>query len=577
VVQISGTMIGSVMPTTPTGRKALKFASLTWLSQLFRRERSGHVREEPSASSISGRKSGPVSGRGLDLDSIEDMMNRRLRMFWIRHTWFVVSFSLLALCALTALTIFFSTKPTDLRVAVGPAGSDDVRFVEKLGQKLAAEHQPLRIVPLIMNDPVAVSDIHGKSDFDLAVVRGNMVLSADWPVVAILRQNVVALIVPPESARAPLPPPPKPPEAKPVKGKKAKAAAKPKPAAKKKDADDSDDDAPPKKNTPKVADLAGKTVGIVTSTDSGPELLDVILKHYGIPKDKVKALEIPQSELKNAIYNRRVDYVLVAGPQTGKAIEDAITASSSATEGPGFIEIDQAEGIGKRAPPYDSAEVPAGAFGGVPPQPDDKLTTLSYPLYLVARRTFSDDKIAAFSKFVYNARQSFAYDLPGSIAIESPSTDKDAAVLVHNGTQIYLGDNFKSFFDKYGDWIFYGLLVGPVIGSGVAGAVGFSRAGKNTQRIRQLHRLLQLVKRARAVTSVEELDQLQDEADSILGETIQQTERGALDEIGLATFSLAIDQCRHALAEQRSLLVLRPENVQPHRAMPKGGTVAAAE
>ena len=53
-----------------------------------------------------------------------------------------------------------------------------------------------------------------------------------------------------------------------------------------------------------------------------------------------------QTDLKGAIYNRKIEYVLVAGPQTGKVIEDAVTASSSATEGPSFIEIDQAEGIG---------------------------------------------------------------------------------------------------------------------------------------------------------------------------------------------------------------------------------------
>jgi TRAP-type uncharacterized transport system substrate-binding protein len=565
------------MPTA-SGLKAFKLVRFTWLTQLFRGRRSKPVQEQ-TPSSISARKAALISARGIDLDSIEDMMNRRLRLIWVRHTWLVVAFCFLAFCGLAALTVFYTTKPTVLKIAVGPTGSDDVRFVDKLGERMKNEHASMRLQPVVMSGPVSLSDIHGKPTFDLAVVRGNMALSTDWPVVAILRQNVVALIVPPESARAPLPAPPKPPEAKPAKGKKGKAvAAKPKPATKaKKGDDDSDDDATPKKNTPKIADLAGKTVGIVTSTDGGPELLDVILKHYGVPKDKVKTAQLAQAELKSAIYDRKVDVVLVAGPQTGKTIEEAVGAASSATEGPSFIEIDQAEGIGKRTPPYDSIEIPAGAFGGVPPQPDDKLTTLDYPLYLVARKNFNEEKIATFSKFLYTSRQALAYELPGVIAIESPSTDKDAAVLVHNGTTEYLGDNQKSFFDKYGDWIFYGLLVGPILGSGALGALGIFRADNNTQRIRQLLRLLQLVKRARAVTSIEELEALQDEADSILGETIQQTERGSLDEMGLATFSLAIEQARAALSEQRSLLVLRPENVQAHRSMPKGSPVVAAE
>ena len=94
----------------------------------------------------------------------------------------------------------------------------------------------------------------------------------------------------------------------------------------------------------------------------------------------------------------------------------------------------------------------------------------------------------------------------------------------------------------------------------------YFRADKNTQRIRQLHRLLQLIKRARSVQSIEELEKLQDEADVILGTAIQQAERGQLDESGIAIFTLAIDQARAALSEQRTVLLLKPEPT--HRMLP---------
>jgi len=360
-----------------------------------------------------------------------------------------------------------------------------------------------------------------------------MKLSTDWPVVAILRQNVVALMVPAPGAR----------EVR--KGPKGKA------------------EKPPKVET--VADFVGRKVGIVDGPNGGAELLDVILTHYGVPQDKVIIVHVNPDDLKAAIHDNKVDVVLVAGPATGQLIHDAVVAASHGKEGPKFIEIDQAEGIGKRTPPYDSVDIPKGAFGGVPPEPTDELTTLSYPLYLVARKNLNSDKIATFSKLLYASRQSLAYELPGTIAIESPSTDKDSAVLVHPGTADYLGDNQKTFFDRYGDDIFYGMLIIPVLGSGLAGLMSYFRADKNTRRIRQLHRLLQLIKKARTVTVVDELDVLQDEADHILAETIQQTERGQLDEIGIATFTLAIEQARLALSEQRTLLVLKPESVPRHQ------------
>src|SRR5262249_42214526 len=135
-------------------------------------------------------------------------------------------------------------------------------------------------------------------------------------------------------------------------------------------------------------------------------------------------------------------------------------------------------------------------------------------------------------------------------------------------------DNTKTFFDKWGDQIFYGMLIFPVIGSMLAGVAGYFRADKNMRRVRQLHRLLQLVRKARSVTSVDELDTLQGEADAILTEPTQLTERGQLDEIGLATFTLAIDQARAALSEQRSMLILRPDEVHPHRLLPRAGHAA---
>ena len=467
----------------------------------------------------------------FDLDSIEDTMNRRMRMIWVRYATFLSVLGFIGIVGLIALVVFLTTKASVMKMAVGPKGSKDVEFVEKLAEKFRSERAPIRIQPVITPGAVALADIHGKAPFDLAVVRGNLDLSTDWPVVAILRENVVVLIVPTPDAYAP---------------KRGRRHGK----------------------IEKVSELVGKRVGIVEGTDGGADLLSVILKHYGVPADKVKVVNVAPQDLKKAIHDDQIDVVLVSGPETGEAIGQAVSAASAGKEGPSFIEIDQAEAIGKRLPPYDSEDIVAGAFGGVLPEPDDKITTLKYPIYIVARKTFSADKVAVFAKWLYQARQSLAYQLSGIVAIESPSTDKDAAAIVHPGAAAYLGDNTQTFFDKYGNAIFYGLLIFPIIGSALAGVLSYFRADKNSQRIRQLHRLVQLIQRARTVQSIEELERLQDEADVILGTAIQQAERGQLDESGIAIFTLALDQARSALSEQRTVLFLKPGNEFGHRMLP---------
>ena len=217
---------------------------------------------------------------------------------------------------LVALTVYLTTKASVMKMAVGPKGSRDVEFVEKLAEKFRSERAPIRIQPVITPGAVALADIHGKAPFDLAVVRGNLDLSTDWPVVAILRQDVVVLIVPTPDAYAP---------------KRGRRHGK----------------------IEKVSELVGKRVGIVDSTDGGADLLNVILKHYGVPADKVKVVNVAPQDLKKAIHDDLIDVVLAAGPQTGDAVGQAVLAASAGKEGPSFIEIDQAEGIGKRLPPYE--------------------------------------------------------------------------------------------------------------------------------------------------------------------------------------------------------------------------------
>jgi hypothetical protein len=190
---------------------------------------------------------------------------------------------------------------------------------------------------------------------------------------------------------------------------------------------------------------------------------------------------------------------------------------------------------------------------------------LSFPQYLVARKTLSEATIESFSKLLYNSRQFLAHGLPGVVKVEAPSTDKDAALLVHPGTKTYLGDDQKTFFDKYGDGIFYGILIIPAFGSVITALASYFTVNRRARRIQLLHRLLQLMKKARSTDLLETLDQLEVEADKILAATILQAERNKLDEVGFRSFSLVIEQTRQAITARRIVLLecSRPQEAGP--------------
>jgi len=462
-----------------------------------------------------------------------------------------------------------------MKVAVGPSEGVDAKLMSVLGNRFVQDHDKIRIEIVPTDGPEQSAEVIAANRADLAVVRGDNRTSPDLPVVAILRQNVAVLVVPAPGLAAP---------------GAAAAAKKPRRAK-------------PEK-LEKVAQLPGHRVGLVTGNDATLDLLKLVLLHYGIvgdrivvksgaepppadkpaapvkpvtPADKaaaakaaaekaaadkaaaatVQVFPIDPKDVTEAIRDGKVDVLFVAGSASGHAIAHVVAAASHNGVAPSFIEIDQAEAISKRLPAFDSVDIDAGTFSGQPPAPDDELKTLSFPQYLVARKTFSEDTIGQFSRLLYTSRLALADALPGEVKIEAPSTDKDASVIVHRGTIAYLGDDQKSFFDRYGDQIFYGMLIFPLIGSMIAGAAGYFRADTRTRRLRLLKRLLDLTKKAHEAQTIEALDQLQIEADNLVVAIIHQCEREEFDDSARMSFDLAIDQARFSIAARRAVLLER--------------------
>src|ERR1700728_1041715 len=533
-------------------------------------------------------------GRTMSMHSLENMVRSRVRMF-LRHTTLVTLLGTVVAGALLWAGVHYSLEDAVMRIAVGPPESANAKFVDVLSKIVTDSHDRMKIEIVPTDGAAASAQALAKKQADLAVVPTTVGKSPDWPVVAILRQNVMAFVVP-----APPPPPPAPPPAPaaakdtkpapaPAKGGKGgkggasssasatpsaaqsasssdstsakgkKAAAK---SAKNSDddnADDSDDsdkssdDSKTKKM--KVTDLAGKRVGIVNGNEASADLLDVVLKHYGVPLDKVQISKIDPADGAAGVQKGTVDVLFVAGAATGKAISDTVAAATQNGVAPTFIEIDHADGISKRNTAFDSDSIDAGTFGGNPPTPGDDLKSVTFAEYLVARKTFNHNTIAELSKLIYTSRLAITHQLAGEIKIEAPSTDTDADVLAHPGTLDYLNDDQKTFFDRYGDDIFYGMLIFPVFGSAIAGVASYLRSDSRTRRLRLLQRVLDMVRKAHNAQTIEALEQLQLDADNLVIAIVHQSEHEEFDETVRMSFSFALDQLRFAVAARRTAIL----------------------
>ena len=158
------------------------------------------------------------------------------------------------------------------------------------------------------------------------------------------------------------------------------------------------------------------------------------------------------------------------------------------------------------------------------------------------------------TKLLFGVRQSLASDYPAIAQMTKPDTDKDAAVLAHPGAAAFIDDEQKTFFDKYSDFIYLGIMVFSGFGSGAAWLASYSRADDRIRKLRALETLLDIAGAVRLAETHEQLDKLRGDVDELVRRTMRQVERNALDESAMVAFSIALNQAQSAIAERRAML-----------------------
>src|SRR5262245_2231933 len=201
----------------------------------------------------------------------------------VRGIWLIALAAVLAIIGAVAGTYYYFERPVVLRIAVGPANSDDLKVVQTLTQAFAQHRNYVRLKPVPTDGAVASAEELAQGKVDLAIIRGDLDVPKNAQAVAILRKNFVVIWVPP------------------AKGKGKKAAAK----------------------ITKIGQLAGHRVGVIGKTQANVNLLKIILKQYAVDPAKVEVVQFPANEAAEAIRNQKADAYLAVGPLNSKITADS--------------------------------------------------------------------------------------------------------------------------------------------------------------------------------------------------------------------------------------------------------------
>jgi TRAP transporter TAXI family solute receptor len=430
---------------------------------------------------------------------------------------FVILFAGIFVFVAAAGALYYALRPETLRIAVGPPNSDDQKLIQSLAQTFTQQRSSVRLAPISTSGPAESLALLGDAKTDLAVARGDLDMPADAQSVAILRKNVVVLWAP---------------SGQPVKGAKKTPPAKVK----------------------SLEDLPGHRLAVIGTTPANVTLLRVILSESGIDADKVTVVQFSVQKISDMARDNSIDAYMAVGPLDSKITSEAIAATARERGEPKFLPIDVSEAIASKHPLYESEEIPGSIFSSSPARPDDKIETVSVNHLIVARRAVSDTAVGGFIRQLFSVRQALARELPGAANIAPPDTDKDAALPAHRGAAAFIDGTERTFLEKYSDYIWGAILLLSGLGSAGAWFRSYLKRDEKAESIALRDRVLILATLARDCGSTDELRGMQTEVDTIIRETLNCYDDGAIEDGDLTAFNLALEQFHRAVADRNATL-----------------------
>jgi TRAP transporter TAXI family solute receptor len=420
-----------------------------------------------------------------------------------RRVLLVILACLLACIALGAVAGWFFFAHMTLRVATGPMGSGGQKFFAAFVRTVADAHPRVRLKIVPTADSEASEKALVAGEADLAVVRSDELTSTAAQTIAILRREVVGLVIPPHA---------------PIE---------------------------------KVRDLAGKTLGLVQGAAGDARLLDQILAYYQIPADKLQRVVLAPNEIGPAIREKRVAAMFALGPAGPGPLADVVTAVAKAGKGAlTILEIEAADAIAQRFPLLESVDIPAGAFGTAPLRPDDSVTTLSVTMRLVARASMSNYVAGEVARLLFVTKAKLAPTFPQVGSIEVPDTTVGAALPFHPGAAAYYNGEMPNMLEMFEDYVYLGAIIFSVIGAVVAWMMSAWRRALSQDQ-EQLLRLLAIVQEV-PTADLDTLEALDKEVEAIHARAVERVAHEAIEPEQFQVVSQVVAEVRQVIDKHRT-------------------------
>ena len=427
--------------------------------------------------------------------------------FWLRVA------SLVAVVALGGAAGFFAYRwyshPVTLTVAVGTIDGEGAKAMSAMASQFVSDGAPVRFKVIDTGTTPEAAKAFATGKVDLAVVRADVGDLSQAQAIVVLTHMTVLLIAPPGSS------------------------------------------------IDSIDKLKGHTVGVL-SGETNTRIVEVLNNTYDLARGKVVFKNLGFQDARQAIQSKQVSALLVVIPLTQRyltLVKGFFPQGAKAL--PVLIPIEAAGAIADANRAYESFDVPKGTVRGSPPVPDDDLTTLRTSMYLVAKKSLSNDVGTALTEAIIKARRELLAENPLFAQITAPSTDTDAYLPVHPGALAVYNGTQQSFVDEYSNFIYIGPMVLAGIASVLAAGWKFLGIGQPDFKAGPLDTLYGLARQIRSVNSEAEISKIEDQIDNILKEEGIKAENDDETAVDATTLNVVAHRLENLIHDRREILGTR--------------------
>jgi TRAP-type uncharacterized transport system substrate-binding protein len=420
----------------------------------------------------------------------------------------IVLFSILTVI-LTAATVWgtqvWLRNSETLVFAVGGADGPEAHFAAKLAAVLKNTSSRLRLKIAPNADNARALAQFDRREAHLAVLRTDAKIPPRARALAILEHDVVLVLSP--------------------GGKKIKS----------------------------VADLKKKKIAVLADNDHGAAFVRSVLELSDSPDAASRVQMAPPNTDFDKLFASGFGAV-VAIEHTSKIMKDK--SYEQYAKGGGFTlnAIDAAKALARRYPAISEETVATGMLSSSPAVPADDIDTIGLQWLLVAQSKLPTTTAGDLARIIYENKAELALADGFASRIEPADTDKDAFIVAHQGAAEYINDETKSFMDRYSDVMYLGVAALSIIGSIFAGIytkitrVAPEKAGELATAI------LDIGERTEHAKTLDQLDALQDQLETILRGAVIGLRDGTISSDGLDTFKLGYEFVRDEIGMRRDHL-----------------------